>query len=322
MLEGSVRKAAERVRIGVELVDANTGAEMWTQRYDRPLADIFAMQDEIVGKVVTTLGLVLKLEEMNAPHEGKGQPTNNIEAFDDTLRGAQYFYRFTKDDNARARGWLEKAIELDPTFAHAYGFLSATYKIAVLFRWSKNPQSDMARSYELARKALALDDSDGGALTQLCDIDWQQRRFDQAVAEGERCVAMNPSSTACYEALADALTVSNKLEEAVRAAEKAMRLDPTRQDFYAFFVANPYVLMGRYEEAIPLLKRELAVRPNNPWAYAALVVAYTELGRDVDARAAAAELMRINPDFVYGEPNEDPAVNKRYANDLRKAGFR
>ena len=275
LLEGSVRKAADQVRIGVELVDASTGTEMWTQRYDRPLTDIFAMQDEIVGKVVTTLGLVLKLEEMNAPHEGKWQPTTNLDAFDDTLRAAQYFYRFTKDDNARARGWLEKAIELDPTFAHAYAFLSATYKIAVLFRWSENPQSDLARSYELARKALALDDSDGGALTQLCDIDWQQRRFDQAVAEGERCVAMNPSSTACYEALADALTVSNKPEEAVRAAEKAMRLDPTRQDFYAFFVANPYVLMGRYEEAIPLLKRELAVRPDNPWAYAVLVVAYT-----------------------------------------------
>ena len=321
VLEGSVHKAADQVRIGVELVDASTGTEMWTQRYDRPLTDIFAMQDEIVGKVVTTLGLVLKLEEMNAPHEGKSQPTTNLEAFDDMLRASQYFYRFTKDDNARARGWIEKAIELDPTYANAYAFLSATYKVAVLFQWSENPQADLTRSYELARKALALDDSNG-ALAQLCDIDWQQRRFDQAVAEGERCVAMNPSSAFCYEALADALTVSNKLEAAVRAAEMATRLDPTHQDYYAFFVANPYVLMGRYEEAIPLLKRELAVRPNNPWAYAVLVVAYTELGRDVDARATAAELMRINPNFVWGQPNKDAAVNKRYANDLRKAGFK
>jgi adenylate cyclase len=322
VLEGSVRKAADQVRIGVELVDASTGTEMWTQRYDRPFADIFEMQDEIVGKVVTTLGLVLALEEMNAPNEGKWRPTTNLEAFDDILRAAQYFWRFTKVDNARARGWIEKAIELDPTYVHAYAFLSATYKMAVLFQWSENPQADLARSYELARKALALDDSDGVALTQLCDIDWQQRRYDQAVADGERCVAMNPSSTVCYEALASALTVSNKIEAAVRAAEIATRLDPTHQDYYAFFVANPYVLMGRYEEAIPLLKRHLSVLPNNPWAYAVLVVAYTELGRDVDARAAAAELMRINPDFVWGETNKDAAVNKRYKNDLRKAGFR
>jgi len=322
VLEGSVRKAADQVRIGVELVDASTGTEMWTQRYDRPLADIFAMQDEIVGKVVTTLGLVLKLEEMNAPHWGKSQPTTNLEAFDDMLRASQYFNRFTKDDNARARGWIEKAIALDPTYADGYAFLSATYKMAVLYRWSENPQADLARSYELARKALALDDSNGTALTQVCDIDWLQKRFDQAVEEGERCVATNPSRTDCYVALATALTVSNKLEEAVRAAEKAMRLDPSHQDFYEYFVASPYVLMGRYEEAIPLLKRHLTVSPDNPWAYALLVAAYTELGRDVDARAAAAELMRINPDFVWGEPNEDAAVNKRYANDLRKAGFK
>ena len=322
VLEGSVRRTADRVRIGVELVDASTGTEMWTQRYDRPLADIFAMQDEIVGKVVTTLGLVLKLEEMNAPHEGKWQPTTSLEAFDDMLRAAQDFHRFNKDDNVSARGWLEKAIELDPTYADAYAFLSATYKVAVLFRWSENPQADLARSYELARKALALDDSNSGALDQLCDIDWQQKRFAQAVAEGERCVAMNPSSPICYEALADALTVSDQPEAAVRAAEKAIRLDPAHQDFYAFFVANPYILMGRYEEAIRLLKRHLTALPGNPWAYCDLVVAYIELGRDADARAAAAELMRTNPNFVLGEPNEDAGVNKRYRNDLRKAGLK
>ncbi len=322
VLEGSVRRTADRVRIGVELVDASTGTEMWTQRYDRPLADIFAMQDEIVGKVVTTLGLVLKLEEMNAPHEGKWQPTTSLEAFDDMLRAAQDFHRFNKDDNVSARGWLEKAIELDPTYADAYAFLSATYKVAVLFRWSENPQADLARSYELARKALALDDSNSGALDQLCDIDWQRKRFAQAVAEGERCVAMNPSSPICYEALADALTVSDQPEAAVRAAEKAIRLDPAHQDFYAFFVANPYVLMGRYEEAIRLLKRHLTALPGNPWAYCDLVVANIELGRDADARAAAAELMRTNPNFVLGEPNKDAGVNKRYRNDLRKAGLK
>ncbi|MGZ6254301.1 MAG: adenylate/guanylate cyclase domain-containing protein [Candidatus Binataceae bacterium] len=322
VLEGSVRRTADRVRIGVELVDASTVTEMWTQRYDRPLADIFAMQVEIVGKVVTTLGLVLKLEEMNAPHEGKWQPTTSLEAFDDMLRAAQDFHRFDKDDNVSARGWLEKAIELDPTYADAYAFLSATYKVAVLFRWSENPQADLARSYELARKALALDDSNSGALDQLCDIDWQRKRFAQAVAEGERCVAMNPSSPICYEALADALTVSNQPEAAVHAAQKAIRLDPAHQDFYAFFVANPYVLMGRYEEAIRLLKRHLTALPGNPWAYCDLVVAYIELGRDADARAAAAELMRTNPNFVLGEPNEDAGVNKRYRNDLRKAGLK
>jgi adenylate cyclase len=113
VLEGSVRKAADRVRIGVELVDANAGTEEWTARYDRPLKDIFAVQDEIVGKVITTLGLLLKVDEMKIPHFGSSQPTENLEAFDDFLRATEYVFRANKDDSAKARQWLEKAIDLD-----------------------------------------------------------------------------------------------------------------------------------------------------------------------------------------------------------------
>jgi hypothetical protein len=107
----------------VELVDASSGAEMWTQRYDRPLRDIFVLQDQIVGKVVTTLGLIFKLNKMEIPYKAYSQPTENLEAFDDFLRGVEYFWRYTKDDNARARRWLEKTIEIDPNFARAYSVL-------------------------------------------------------------------------------------------------------------------------------------------------------------------------------------------------------
>ena len=123
VLEGSVRKAADQVRIGVELVDASTGTEEWTARYDRPLKDIFGVQDEIVSRVVTTLGLIFKLDEMKLPHSGSIQPTDNLEAFDDGLRGAEYYWRVTKDDNAKARQWGQKAIDLDPKYAQAYAGL-------------------------------------------------------------------------------------------------------------------------------------------------------------------------------------------------------
>jgi adenylate cyclase len=157
----------------------------------------------------------------------------------------------------------------------------------------------------------------------LCEIHWQQRRLDQAVAEGERAVALDPNNVQGYGALVNALSVSNRPEEAVMAVEKEMRLDPSQQDFYAYFIAPPYVEMGRCQDAIPLLKRHLAAYPNQPWAHAVLIVAYTELGREQEAQAEAVELNRISPHFLaYVGVNKDPAVNKRWADDLRKAGMK
>ena len=321
VLEGSVQKSPDRVRIGVELVDASSGAEMWAQRFDRPLKDIFAVQDEIVGKVVTTLGLIFKREEVMVPW-GSVRPTNDLEAFHDLLRVGEYAARFTKEDNLAARHWAEKAVALDPRSADAYVGLAGSYLSAALFRWSDNPEADLNHAAELAQKALDLDDSNSAALASLCEIHWMHRRFDQAVAEGERAVAINPNFASGYQVLSDALTQSNRPEEAVRAAKKAMRLDPSRQDFYAFFIATPYVLMGRYQDAIPLLKRHLALYPNQPWARFVLILAYTELGREQDARHEAAELKRINPQFSYMDISKDAAVNKRWENDLRNAGLK
>jgi TolB-like protein len=171
LLEGSVHREADQVRIGVGLVDAGAGTEKWTARYDRPLKEIFAVQDEIVGKVVTTLGLLLKLDEMNLPQGGNAQPTQNLEAFDDLLRSTEYIFRATKNDNAKAREWAEKAIELDPKFAQAYAVLGWTYLDDAWDQWSANPLADLEHSMTAARKALALDDSNATALALVSDLD-------------------------------------------------------------------------------------------------------------------------------------------------------
>jgi adenylate cyclase len=322
VLEGSAQKSSDHVRIEVELVDAASGTQMWTQRFDRPLKNIFAVQDEIVEKVVTTLGLILRQEEVKVPHWANSRQTDNVEALDDLLRAGEYAARFTKDDSLAARHWEEKAIALAPKSAGAYASLAGNYESDVLFRWSKNPEADLDHASELAHKALVLDDSNSFALMILCEIDWQKRRFDQAVAEGKRAVAIDPNFAQGYVVLSEALGVSNRVEEALHAVEKAMRLDPSRQDFYAFFIGQAYVDMGRYREAIPLLKRHLAVYPNQPWAHVALIEAYSELGDNQEARAAAAELKHINPQFAYSDINEDAARNMRYENDLRKAGLK
>jgi len=326
LLEGSVHKDAGQVRIGVELVDASTGTEKWTARYDRPLKDIFAVQDEIVGKVVTTLGLLLKADEMKLPHGLMGQPTDNMEAFDDLLRAFQYFWRLTKDGNVEARLWAEKAIQQDPKYAQAYALLGACYWSSVLFRWSENPEADMDRATELAQKALTLDDSNGMALSQLVEIDWMHRQFDRAVADGEREVAINPNYAIGYQALTDALLTSGRPEEAIKTVEKAIRLDPAGGDFYAYFIGAAYVQMGRYEEAIPFLKRQLAAYPDELWALVNLVVADVELGRNEEARSEAAEIMRINPQFTLVPPEKgaakDVPLNRRFNDDMRRAGLK
>jgi len=171
-----------------------------------------------------------------------------------------------------------------------------------------------------------VDDSNSDALGLLSYVDWMQRRFDQAVADAQRAVAINPNSAQGYEALSDALLLAVKCEEALRAADKAMRLDPARQDFYAASAGVAYNEMGRYQEAVPLLKQNLAAYPNNLVAHLFLASAYVELGRDQEARAEAAEIMRISPHYSlaslpgHGDKHED--LNKRVRSDLRKAGLK
>jgi adenylate cyclase len=329
LLEGSVHKEADQVRIGVELVDASTGSEKWTVRYDRPLKDIFAVQDEIVGKVVTTLGLLFKLDEMKLPHLGSAPPTENLEAYDDYLRGVKSFSLGilslgTKDDAEKAQKLMEKAIELDPKYAGAYGYLGWIHMMAAWNQWSGNPFADLKQATELGHKALTLDDTDSSALSLLCESDWMQKRYDQAVADGERAVAINPNYAGGFFALADALNVDGKTEAAIGAARKAARLDPSGKDLYTGDIGVAYVEMGRYADAVPILKQSLTAFPNILINHMCLTVADVELGRDGDARAEAAEIVRISPQFTSASllPGRDPRWNKRMRDDLRKAGLK
>jgi adenylate cyclase len=324
ILEGSAQKSSDRVRVGVELVDATSGSEGWTARYDRPLKDIFAVQDEIVGRVVTTLGLIFKLDEMKTPHGASFRPTDNLEAYDDFLRGIEYFFRGTKDDNAKAHHWLQEAIKLDPGYGEVYAVLGSSYWQDVWNQWSANPQADLQRGSDLAHKALALDDSNSTGLSLLSYVDWMQGRFDQAVADAQRAVAINPNSALGYQALSDALANAVEPEEALRAAERAMRLDPAAADYYAYCAGDAYIQMGRYQEAIPVLKQNLASYPNNLVAHLMMIIANTELGRQQDARADAADVVRISPQFTVASMHGLRTVDtyKNWEIDLRKAGLK
>jgi adenylate cyclase len=292
-------------------------------RYDRPLRDIFSLQDEIVRRIVTTLNL--QLDAMRQGFDVR-QTTDNVEAYDDFLRGLAYVWNPTKDDNAKAREMFEKATALDPKYAAAYALLGRSYFMDWVYQWSNDPRT-LDRAFQLEQQAIALDDSLAFAHRALGGTYLLKRQFDQATAEAERAIALDPNSSFGYVVLADIMDFSGKPAETVGLVEKAMRLDPRNRERYLFEEGWAYTQMGRYEEAIPILKRHLARYPNSLGAHEQLVVGYTELGREDEARAEVAEVLRISPNFSVEArmrmlPQKNQTVLKRAIADLRKAGLK
>jgi adenylate cyclase len=323
VLEGSVRKAGNQVRVTAQLADATTGDHLWAERYDRPLQDIFAVQDSIVQRIVTTLNLEFTLVHQGWQFE---RHTDNPEAYDDALRGLGYILTPTKEGNLKARQMFEKAIELDPKYSHSYTNLGYIYWLDWVLQWSDDP-SALDRAFQLEQQAIALDDSQPLAHTLLSGIYVFKKQYDQASAEAERTLALDPNSAGGYEALARIMDCTGKPAEAIGLAEKAMRLDPRNRESYLFYEGWSYSQMGRYEEAIPLLKRALTSFPNNWAAHSLLVVDYIELGRKGEARAEAAELLRIDPHFSLDmwrqrSPQKNRALLERNLADARKAGLK
>jgi adenylate cyclase len=224
VLEGSVRKADKQVRITAQLIDATTGGHLWSGRYDRPLQDIFALQDEIVQKIVTTLKLQLTLR-------GQGllprSSTNNLEAYDYFLRGMQFWHTY----NAQSRQMYEKAIALDPQYADAYAGLGHTYWLEWLVQWGQNPQL-LEQAFTLAQRAIALDDSQPWGRMLLSQVYMWKKQYEPAIAEAQRAVALDPNYADSYWDLAYVLVFAGRPEEAIEVMEKAMRLNPHTPVFY------------------------------------------------------------------------------------------
>src|SRR5229473_3491755 len=301
VLGGGVRKAGGQVRITVQLADATTGEELWAERYDRPLRDIFALQDEIVRRIVTTLNLQLTLAQRGLLIALIPRETENLEAYDDVLRGAEYFLSYTKDGNVKARQMLEKAIELDPKYARAYATLGANYFLGWVLLLSPD-SNGLERAFQLAQQAIALEDLLPPAHSLLAAIYAHNIQFDQAVTEAQRALALNPNYPTGYFMLAEVRNTMAKPWEALEAVEKAMRLDPRNRDRYLGEQGWAYTQLGRYEEAIPALKRDQALT-NNLWSHVLLVRDYVELGQEDAAQAEATEVARrsaLNPNSPLG----------------------
>ena len=325
VLEGSVQKSRDRVRITAQLIDAMTGRHIWTENYDRELKDIFALQDEITIKIMTAMRVELTEGEQSR-HWIKWE-TDNLKAFDKNYQGIGFMRRGTKQDNDTARQLFEEAIAFDPKFVYPYMNLGLTHFWDARFGWSGSPAKSLQRAFELAQKALAMEESIDVAHSLLASIYLVMRQHDKAIAEGERAVALNPNGAFAYMVLAAIVGCAGKWEESVLYAKQSMRLNPFPEFGDYWILGRAYFMTGQFDEAIVALRKALQMNPNFLPAHIFLAAYYSSLGRDAEATASAKEVLRINPKFTiesYAKtlPYKDKADIDREVDALRKAGLK
>jgi adenylate cyclase len=312
VLEGSVRTAGGRVRITAQLIDAITGHHLWAERYDREMKNLMALQVKLTeGEQRVLLG--------------KG--TDNLDAYLKLLKSGEHAARFTKEDNVLARQLAEEAIALDPGYAMAHLRLSATHLMDLMYGSTKSPKESLRLAEQLVKKALALDATLGEAHAFLGRIYLTKRQHEKAIAEGERALALAPNSDFVYAALAFTLRHAGRPEEAIALFKKAIRLNPIPPIWYLWGLGFSYFELGRYEEAIAELRRALNRAPDSQFSYMGLAAAYSKLGHEEEARAAAAEVLKINPKFslellAKTHMYKNQADFDRFVEALRKAGLK
>jgi adenylate cyclase len=323
VLEGSVRKAGNRVRITAQLVDASTEGHLWAERYDRELIDIFSLQDEVTQKIVTAL--TVKLTEDEQEHL-LHKDTNNLEAYDYNLRGLESIYRYTKESMAEARRMLEKAINIDPEYASAYSNLGKCHWANWANGWSQDPQS-LEQASELSQRAIALDDSLTSARIVLSDVYLWKKIHDQAIAVIERAVKLNPNCADAIEQQGEILIWAGRPQEGMELVRKAMRLNPIYPVWYLSNLGHAYFLADQHDEAIEIFKRALIVNPDFLPIHLILALIYAEKGFKEAAMVEVAEILRISPEtpslkaWCQRLPYKDHRVSERIIEGLREAGL-
>jgi adenylate cyclase len=323
VLEGSVQRSGDRIRVNAQLIDALKGHHLWAERYDRHVKDIFAIQDEITMKIITALQVKLTSGEM-IHVLAKG--AKNIDAFTKYLQAVDLWTRLTKESNAQARKLLEEAIALDPEYPGPYIGLAKTYGMDVFLGTTQSPEQSLARAFEFAQKAISLDNTNGAAYSVLSWLYATKRQYEKAIAESERAVSLNPNSAESYMRLGLVLAYAGRAEEGIPYIQNALRLNPFPSPNYFSNLAFIYCESGHYEKAIEAAKRALQSEPNTPIPYTTLVISYIRLGREEEAKAAAAEILRINPKwsldrYAKNAPYTQPQI-ERNIEDLRKAGLK
>ena len=324
VVEGSVQRSGDRLRIVAQLIDAVDGKHLWSEKYDRVVEDIFTLQDEITMKIIIALQVKLTQGEKERLW---AIGTTNLKAYLKKLQADPYRRSGTKEGNARARQLYQEVIALEPEYAAVYNSLGWTYMLDARYGWSKSRSESMKKAMELAQKANAIDENHAAGSDLLSYIYRQKKQYEKAIAEAEKLIDLKPNDASVYTALSRVLYPLGRGEEAVALMKKAIRLDPIPPWYYFYWLGMGYLVMEQYDEAIVAYNEALDRSSGNWLARVPLTASYIFIDREDEARAEAAEILRLNPKFSldYLEKRlsfKDQAFTERYVDALRKAGLK
>jgi len=325
VLEGSVRKAENRVRITAQLIDAQTGHHLWAERYDKELKNIFALQDEITFNVITALQVKLT-EGEQARMRAWG--TDNFDAYAKLLKGLEYARCFNRESNLLARKMAEEVIALDPGYPRGYSLLGTTHMMDVWLRLTKSPRRSLAEAVRLYQKAIDMHHPSAAGIRGLLGIVYtMMRQHEKGITELEKAIALNPNAADNHARFGFVLHLNGRHKEALVEIEKAIRLNPFPPNYYFLYLGHTYMYEGMYDESIAAYEKALRIEPNNLFTRLRLAAAYSLLGCEEEAHAEAAEVLRINPKFSLKHfsktiPFKNQSDTDHLINALRKAGLK
>ena len=322
LLEGSVRKGTDRLRINAQLIDTTTGYHLWAERFDWEIENIFTAQDQLAKMIATAL----EVHVGEGEHERIVHPlTTSLDAYDFYLRGIAIYELFTREDMVQARLMFLKAVELDSSFAAAYAYLALIYNYDWDVQYDHFPGAlDLA--LEASQMAIAIDEELALAHQQLGWTYIWKKQPEKAIASAQRAIDLDPNSGDAQAFLGEILNFAGRPKEGLVHINKAIRLNPYHPIWYKYILAHSYDLLGRQQEAIESMNKVLALNPDFVPARRHLAVIYSELNRMGEAQAETTEILRVNPGYSISAWRvraryTDPAILQRFVENLRKAGL-
>ncbi len=325
VIEGSVRKAGNTIRITIQLVNSLDGKHVWAERYDRELRDVFAIQDEVIGKIITALSLKLTAEEVKQVVK---RGTENLTAYDLYMRGRQQESFFSKDTNVEAQQYYEQAVALDPNYAEAYAHLAQIHTLNGQFGWVDDIIAADKRALELVEKSIALDPDIPFSRFSYSRILSRNSigQHDRAVEEANKAIELDPNYADAHAYLSQLFILTGQAEKAIEPIKEAMRINPNYPFWYDFTFGHAYFFMRDFDTAVANIEKAAERNPNVIFVRTAFAASLAMAGRQDDAEWQIDELYGLGfnktlDELIRESPIQDPAYRALIREGLAKAGL-